>query len=81
MLGARQSDTYPVGGFEEPDLPEVVGANQRQKDNFILLALVVIHVDHLDLPHFLLVNLVIIDQGLYFEELPRIESQNCELLP
>ena len=66
VLGARQSDTDPVGGFEEPDLPEIVGANQRQKDDFILLALVVVHVDHLDLPHFLLVNLVIFDERLYF---------------
>jgi hypothetical protein len=74
VLGARQSDTDPVGGFEEPDLSEVVGANQRQKDDFILLALVVVHVDHLDLPHFLPINLVIIDEGLYFEELPRIKG-------
>jgi hypothetical protein len=80
VLGARQSDTDPVGGFEEPDLSEVVGANQRQEDDFILLTLVVVHIDHLDLPHFLPVNLVILDEGLDFEELPRIEGQNCELL-
>ena len=53
VLGARESDADPVGGLEEPDLSGVVGADQRQEDDIILLALVVVHVDDPDLPHFL----------------------------
>jgi hypothetical protein len=64
VLGARQSDADSLGGFEDSDLSRVEGANQREKNNFILLALVIIHVDYLDLAQLLLVNLVILDEVL-----------------